>query len=238
MPSRRRLTQFVFSRKRVALAALALALAAGLAVGLVLFERGKTKVIPSTVVQAGSVSLQDATWHCRGLVNLTVVRVVLHGGRRDAVHLDPGCTGTIRRLEVSGPRGDGVKVHPGAHDLRILGGYIDCGPKAKGKHQDAIQAMGGHDVVFKNITSKGCANSFMFINRGKHRRGLPTGIVCDSCRAETHNYSIFIGNSIDSGARGSTFVSRVRPKHLPQAVHPVESQNRWTAVAGTTRTSS
>ena len=123
-----------------------------------------------------------------------------------------------------------MKIHAGAHDLEIRGGLINCGARSPGKHQDAIQAMGGARVVFHGISSRWCRNSFMFINRGNHKRGLPTGIVCDSCRAETKNYSVFIGHSVDSGATHSTFVSRVRPKHLPQALHPLESRNSWTAV--------
>jgi hypothetical protein len=221
--------------------------------GLVLFldiwGEGKKRVAAHTRrsvtnVLTGSINLNGKTWHCRGPVDLQLVRVVLRATSNDGVHLDRGCTGTIHSLEVVGdgrslgPGGDGVKIHVGAHDLEILGGAIDCGARSKGKHQDAIQAMGGTRVVFHEISSRWCRNSFMFINRGNHKRGLPTGIVCDSCRAETRNYSIFIGHSIDSGARDSTFVSRVRPKHLPQAVHPVESQNTWTAAALTTGTSS
>jgi hypothetical protein len=199
---------------------------------------------PATKVLMGSVSLIGKTWHCRGPVDLQLVHVVLRATSGDAVHLDRGCTGTIHSLEIVGngrslgPGGDGVKIHVGAHDLEILGGSIDCGARSRGKHQDAIQAMGGAHVVFHQISSRWCRNSFMFINRGNHRRGVPTGIVCDSCRAETRNYSIFIGHSIDSGAKDSTFVSRVRPRHLPQAVHPVESQNTWTAVAAHAGTSS
>jgi hypothetical protein len=199
---------------------------------------------PTANVLTGSVNLNGKTWHCRGPVDLQLVRVVMGGKNGDAVHLDRGCTGIIHRLEIVGdggtlgPHGDGVKIHTGAHDLEILGGAIDCGARSPGKHQDAIQAMGGARVVFHGISSKWCRNSFMFINRGNHKRGLPTGIVCDSCRAETRNYSVFIGHSTDSGARESTFVSRVRPKILPQAVRPVESQNTWTAVAAAAGTGS
>ncbi len=183
------------------------------------------------------IDVVDRTWHCRGPVDLDLVRVELHATSADAVHLDRGCTGTIRSLEIVGngaglgPGGDGVKIHAGAHDLQILGGFIDCGARAKAKHQDAIQAMGGARVVFRHLTSRWCRNSFMFINRGNHRHGLPTGILCVSCQARTRNYSVFIGNSVDSGARESNFVSRVRPKHLPQARSPVEIQNTWIAAS-------
>lgn len=181
-----------------------------------------------------SITLVDRTWFCDGPVNLNVVRVVMHGTHKDAVHLDQGCTGSIQSLQVVGdggalgPAGDGVKVHPGAHDLQIMGGFINCGKKSRGKHQDAIQAMGGRNVVFHNITSRGCISSFMFINWGRLRAERPTGILCVHCRAETSHYSLFVGNSTDSGAKSSSFVSRARPRVLRGAVQPILSGNTWT----------
>lgn len=188
-------------------------------------------------VLTGSIDLRAKTWHCRGPVDLRVVRVTMDATSADAVHLDSGCTGTIHSLEIAGdgghvgPGGDGVKIHRGVHDLEVLGGEIDCGARSSGKHQDAVQAMGGSHVTFHNITSRWCRNSFMFINRGNHKRGVPTGIVCTGCRAQTRNYSVFIGHSIRSGAEDSTFVSRVRPKVLPEAVDPVADKNTWTSVS-------
>jgi len=179
------------------------------------------------------VILSNTTWHCRSQVDLALVRVTLHGQSMDAIHLDRGCKGTIRRLEVVGngggvgPGGDAVKVHDGAHDLRILGGTIDCGEKAPGKHQDAIQAMGGSDVIFEDIDSRYCANSFMFINSGRNRRGLPTQVQCIGCTAATRNYSIFVGRSVDSGARQSSFSSRVPPRTDEHAVRAVLQNNVW-----------
>lgn len=182
----------------------------------------------------GSVVLSNTTWHCRSAVDLALVRITLHGQAMDAVHLDRGCKGTIRRLEIVGdggalgPGGDAVKVHDGAHDLRILGGTIDCGGKARGKHQDAIQAMGGSNVIFQGIDSRYCANSFMFINSGKNRRGLPTEVQCIRCTAATRNYSIFVGRSVDSGARQGSFSSRVPPRTTASAVRAVLQNNAWT----------
>lgn len=186
-----------------------------------------------TVPARGQVDVVDQTWHCRGPVALSVLRVTMHGTSADAVHLDAGCTGTIGRIEIVGngagigPGGDAVKIHRGAHDLRIGGGFIDCGRKAKRKHQDAIQAMGGRRITFVGIASTGCANSFMFVNSGKHRRSTPTAIVCTGCRARTRNYSVFVGRSISSGIRGGTFRSRVRPRATPSAVSPLLAQGAW-----------
>ena len=188
---------------------------------------------PPVTQSTGSVVLSDRTWHCRSSVDLALVRVTLHAQSMDAVHLDRGCKGTIRRLEVVGdggavgPGGDAVKVHDGAHDLRILGGTIDCGQKAPGKHQDAIQAMGGSNVIFENIASRYCSNSFMFINSGRNRRGVPTQVQCIDCTAATRNYSIFVGRSIDSGAQHGSFSSRVPPRTTASAVRAVLQNNAW-----------
>jgi hypothetical protein len=189
-------------------------------------------------VLAGTVVLHDKTWNCRGPVQLALVRVELPDSAKDAVHLDPGCTGTIRRLEIpgdggnTGPGGDGVKVHAGAHDLVVLAGTIDCGAKVRHKHQDAIQAMGGTRVVFHGIVSHGCANSFMFVNTGRGGRGVPREIQCIDCTASTNNYSIFVGSSVGSGAVGGTFRSRVPPHATPNAVAPAVAANSWTRRAG------
>jgi hypothetical protein len=184
------------------------------------------------------ILILHTTWNCRGPVALDLLKVVLHDVRKDAVHLGPGCTGTIRRLEIEGdgaslgPGGDGVKIHAGAHDLQVLGGYIDCGRRRPKKHQDAIQAMGGRNVVFHGISSRGCANSFMFVNTGRGHRAIPDTIRCESCRASTNNYSIFVGSSIASGAVGGVFESRVGPRASATAVAPVLTGNVWTARAG------
>lgn len=190
-------------------------------------------------VLAGTIVLHDRTWNCHSRVNLDLVRVELSDSGKDAVHLGPGCTGTIERLEIPGngagrgPGGDGVKVHAGAHNIVVLGGYIDCGQKFHHKHQDAIQAMGGSHVVFYKIASTGCANSFMFINTGRGKRQVPSGIRCYGCAASSHNYSIFTGSSVQSGAVGGTFTSRVPPKATRSAVAPLLAGNHWTPRAGT-----
>lgn len=196
-------------------------------------SRATEPVAPASPA-TGSVVLSNTTWHCRSSVDLTLVRVTLHDQSMDAVHLDRGCNGTIKRLEVVGdgsgvgPGGDAVKVHNGAHDLRILGGMIDCGEKGPAKHQDAIQAMGGRNVIFEGIDSRYCSNSFMFINSGRNRRGLPTQVQCIKCTAATRNYSVFVGRSVDSGAQRSTFMSRVPPRTTASAVRAVLQNNEWT----------
>jgi len=181
-----------------------------------------------TESSAGAVvSVVDRTWHCTSRVHLSVLRVTMRSSTADAVHLDDGCTGTIGKIEIGGPHGDGIKIHRGAHDLVVEGGFVDCGPKAQHKHQDAIQAMGGKRIAFHGIVSSGCANSFMFVNSGRNRRSLPTAIVCSGCRATTRNYSVFVGRSVSSGVRGGTFSSRVRPRATDAAVEPILGHAEW-----------
>lgn len=181
----------------------------------------------------GVVDVHNSTWRCHGPVDLDLLRVRITNSKRDAVHLNRGCTGVIRRIEVvgdgrqNGPTGDGVKVHAGAHDLKILGGIVDCGRAAKGAHQDAIQVMGGKRVTFARISSRGCANSFMFINWGRQRKQKPQDVVCDDCQAESHNFSVRVGNSIRSGAVGGSFVSRVPPRATAEAKDAVLNDTAW-----------
>jgi len=67
----------------------------------------------------------------------------------------------------------------------------------------------------------------MFINSGRHRRGLPTDVRCIGCSAATRNYSIFVGRSVGSGASGGRFQSRVPPRTTALAVRPLLEGNEW-----------
>jgi hypothetical protein len=203
------------------------------ALGLAALFRGGSSSHQGKTLR-GAVLKTDHTWRCRGRVDLRLVRVAIHrGAKGDAVHLDRGCTGVIDRLEIVGnggdlgPSGDGVKIHAGAHDLRILAGFINCGKKSEHGHQDAIQAMGGKRVTFLWIESHGCANSFMFINSGRRRREKPEDVVCEYCRAMTNNFSVSVRNSVRSGALGGHFVSRVAPSATATATAPVLEHNGW-----------
>jgi hypothetical protein len=216
------------------------ALVAASVIVVVLLLHGRSGPSRSVTTTAqGEVVQKNRTWRCRGPVHLRLVRVTMTDGHKgDAVHLDHGCTGVIERLEIPGnggnlgPSSDGVKVHTGAHDLKILSGFINCGERKRGNHQDAIQAMGGTRVTLFHIESRGCANSFMFINWGRSRHQKPEDIVCEQCHAETNNYSISVRNSVRSGAIGGSFVSRVPPRATPKATSPVLQNNGWHARSG------
>jgi hypothetical protein len=151
---------------------------------------------------AGSVSLVDRAWICSGPVNLDVVRVTMRASD-NAIYLKDGCTGRIGRIEVDTWSADGVKVHGGAQDVTIGGGYISCHDRAGRVHQDGIQAQAGTRVTFKalRIDCPESPNAAFFVARSGGR--TPTDIVCDGCTLLPANSTVNIKDSIRSGVRNS-----------------------------------
>ncbi len=167
-------------------------------------------------LQAGSASPHAVrttqTWTCDRPVDLDLVQVSIPAGpRQDAVHLRPGCTGRIGRLEVTQRSGDGVKVADGVHDLTVEGGSIRCLAKAARVHQDGIQAMGGVDITFHGL-SIDCGrrdtrkiNSNLFIKQGLHSAVPPTDVVCEACSLGAWAaHTVSVQTSVRSGVVGST----------------------------------
>ena len=77
------------------------------------------------------VVLVNQTFECSSYkqpVDFDLVKVTINAptGRVDAIHTGPRCTGRIGRIEVDTWNADGVKIHPGTHDLVIEGG-VDTG---------------------------------------------------------------------------------------------------------------
>ena len=111
---------------------------------------------PGHGVLTGSIAQTDQTWVCRGPVDLDSVSVTMtsaFASRRgaDAVHLEPGCTGHIGRLDVVTSVADGVKVAEGVHDLAVGCGTIRCHGKVADVHQDGMQVMGGSRITFRDL---------------------------------------------------------------------------------------
>ncbi len=84
-----------------------------------------------------------------------------------AVTVDSGCTGSpgadvnlIVDIRGNGPRSsagnghDAFKTRQNPRDLRITGS-IQCGRRAQGAHQDAIQIQGGTNITFVNVQAGG-----------------------------------------------------------------------------------
>jgi hypothetical protein len=196
---------------------------------------------PKTIVQT------DKTWVCSSAVDLDSVTVTMtpkdDGNQRDAVHLQPGCTGTIGKLNVTTSVADGVKVAGGVHDLVIEGGNIRCLAKRPILHQDGIQVLGGDRVTFRDMNvdcgrpAESLINSNMFINMAGRTSTPPTDVVCDQCTfGGGAAHTVSIQNSIRSGVEDST-LCRAKYANLTLtigslAVDPVNVGNTLIDCAG------
>jgi hypothetical protein len=192
-------------------------------------------------VLTGSIAQTDQTWTCRGPVDLDSVSVTMTtavSARRgaDAIHLEPGCTGRIRHLEVLTAAADAVKVTEGVHDLAIDGGSVVCTAKLPTMHQDGIQVMGGERITLRGLSincgrpGESLINSNLFINQSGRSAKPPTDVVCVDCflgGAAAHTANI--QNSVRSGVVSSTLCTAKYPKLTltvgPLAVDPVDSDN-------------
>lgn len=138
-----------------------------------------------------SVSLVDQSFSCRGPVDLDLLRVTLTAGTpaTNAVELDAGCTGVIRRIEVWAQNGsDGIKIRPGAggagaRNLQILGGFVRVGGSSA-NHTDGLQAGAGTSIDIRNVAFMagqpgGGGNAAFFI--AGWNGGNPTNVVCTHC---------------------------------------------------------
>jgi hypothetical protein len=172
----------------------------------------------TTTELTGSIVRVDRTWTCRKRVDLALVRVTMTpaaGAVRkhaDAIHLRPGCTGRIARIEVTQSAGDGVKVAEGVHDLEIGGGFVRCLAKAPTFHQDGVQVMGGDRITFRDLRidcgrkNERLINSNLFINQAGRSTHPPTDVVCDHCSfGGGAAHTVNIQNSVRSGITDSTF---------------------------------
>jgi Ca2+-binding RTX toxin-like protein len=159
--------------------------------------------------EARPVFRKNRTFNCRGHVNKTLVKVKMRRRVDDAIHLRPGCTGTIERIEVDTWTADGVKINaehaPAPHDIVIGGGYIRCHRRAGSTHQDGVQAMGGRRITFSNVDvrCRTAGNAQFFVQAAVG--GYPRAVVCVSCflggGAAT---TLRVERSSRSGAREST----------------------------------
>ncbi len=160
---------------------------------------------PASHPNGEQVVLNGSSWKCSHHVDLDLVKVT--DPPDDAVQLGAGCSGTIRRLEVDTSTEDGVKIRNvpnAAHDLTILGGYVHCHDLTPGVHQDAVQAMGGHDITFWGLEFNCLLNSNFFVNRAGAGAGVPTSIVCEGCKFGPHaSTTVRVDVSVSSGARNS-----------------------------------
>jgi hypothetical protein len=156
----------------------------------------------------GNIVLVDRAFVCNSAVNLSLVKVTMRNAIADAVVLATGCSGRIGRVEVDTWSSDGIKVQNNssnaAHDLVIESGYVECHAIAPGVHQDGIQAMGGRNLTFRNLTIDCLGNGNLYVNRAGSGATTPTDVVCESCLFGGHaGTPLYVLDSIRSGARNS-----------------------------------
>lgn len=149
------------------------------------------------------VLLEGEPFRCARAIDLDLVKVVRPPG--DAVLINGGCTGQIRRLEVDTWTEDGVKIRTRqgeARDLVVRGGYVKCHAARGGAHQDALQAGAGDRIRFVGVSFDCLGNSNFFVS--SFGGGTPTSIVCNRCYFGPRSSStVFIGRSVSSGVRNS-----------------------------------
>jgi hypothetical protein len=197
--------------------------------------------VPGHGVLTGSIEQTDQTWVCRGPVDLDSVSVTMTSaftsrGGGDAVHLEPGCTGHIGRLDVVTSVADGVKVAEGVHDLAVGAGSIHCLGKVADVHQDGMQVMGGSRITLRGLRidcgrqQDKLINSNLFIKRSGRSVNPPTDVVCVDCSlggSTAHTASI--QESVRSGLVDSRLCSAKYTKLTlsigPNAVEPIDVGN-------------
>jgi hypothetical protein len=110
-------------------------------------------------------------------------------------------------VEIDTNGADGLKVRnnvPVAQDLLIEEGYVRCSGYPEGVHQDAIQALGGLRVTFRNLLLACQGNGNLFIARGGSGASTPTDIVCENCvLGPTGANPALISTSTRSGMRNT-----------------------------------
>lgn len=227
-------------RRRVPLLALLGVLGSGFVSSPLL---GATASGPRTIV------LTNKMWVCSGPVDLDSVSVTMNAAAvvsrftRDAVHLQPGCTGRIGRLDVTTSIADGVKIAGGVHDLTIGGGKIRCLAKLPTLHQDGVQVMGGEHVTMQGLSidcgrqGESLINSNLFISMAGVATTPPTDVVCDACSfGGGAAHTVSVQQSIRSGVQDSTLCQAKYPALTltigSLAVDPVNVDNTLKDCAG------
>jgi hypothetical protein len=153
-------------------------------------------------------------WRCAEPIDLALLKVTVSGSSSDdvnAVTLDPGCTGTIDRIEIETNEADGIKCRnnavTNAHDLLIGGGYIRSTGFAPGAHADGVQCMGGDRIALRGVlidfSGAPGGGGFYPSLGGAGTGGQPEDVVCDGCHIIHGATSVRVDASVRSGVRNS-----------------------------------
>ncbi|MGH3037171.1 MAG: SRPBCC family protein, partial [Gaiellaceae bacterium] len=134
-----------------------------------------------------------------------------------------------------GPRTDAVRVKLGAHDIEIEG-YADCAAAPDGVRQNGIHVMLGYRITFVGFrigdpdagewTCDGASGALAIEERSEDDPE-PEDVVCVGCEMVSSNRGLYIGDSIRSGSRNSTFVAPNEILVEPGAEDPVSTGNTW-----------
>lgn len=139
------------------------------------------------------------------------------GSYANAFTIDPGCTGSIDRVEIETNGADAIKCRNNAalngHDLVIGGGYLLSTGFAPGAHADGIQCMGGDRIMFRNLLidfsgAPGGGGFFPSLG-GAGTGGPPEDIVCDNCHIIHGATSVRVDSNIRSGVMNSVVCSPI-----------------------------
>jgi hypothetical protein len=158
-------------------------------------------------------------WVCNGPVDIDLLRVLAPATtptgapspNGNAVTLDPGCTGTIDRVEITTSTADGIKCRnnavTNAHDLVVGGGFVRGIANSPGAHADGIQCMGGDRITFRNLLidyrNRPGGGGFYPSLGGAGTGGQPEDVVCDGCSIIHGAASVRVDASVRSGVRNS-----------------------------------
>jgi hypothetical protein len=152
-----------------------------------------------------TVVLTEEGFRVNGPVDLDFVKITAPPG--DGLTLATNATGVIRRVEIDTWTADGIKIQNAgtvAHDFQILGGYVRAHAIAGSVHQDGCQAMGGRNILFRNLVFDTLGNGNLFIKRGGSGASTPTNIVAEHCAFGPRcGTPLYVEGSISSGARNS-----------------------------------
>jgi hypothetical protein len=169
----------------------------------------------------GQCSSGHSCFDCHQPVHLSLVRIRVDNSamQKDAIGLNPGCTGSIARIDVDTRSADGVKIANNlngdvscsngsdcAHDLTIGGGTVTSSGHNSSAHQDCMQAMGGRNITFSGVIfacqTANNAQFYVTINKQAAVATPPIDLVCNGCEFHpgTGYHSVTIGPSIRSGA--------------------------------------
>lgn len=152
---------------------------------------------------------------------------------------NPGTVDLVLEIEGDGrdvgPTSDAVKVKLGAHDIEISG-FANCGESSDAVQQNGIHVMLGYRITFLDFeigdaetrtwTCDGAAG-VLSIEERSEEDPEPEDVVCVRCALVSPNRSLYIGDSVRSGARDSLFVSEREVFVEPGARDPVTTGNTW-----------